>query len=188
MPVVMDPGSRFACPGRRRYVFKQPIPDTPPQSRGAMRPSGAWYFPPDRGRGECRVPVAPAASCAMCSKHTSVVTTVAPENTRHSRTRMVLTAYFALSPVTGISCHRHRLEAAFRKLDTSVGASGPHDFAVRVSAVRQRRSRVHRIPPHVRDDRERPSVWGGTGGYRSDLGQVAKENIFANGTGRPKSA
>ena len=32
------------------------------------------------------------------------------------------------------------------KLDASVGASGPHDFAVRVSAIRQRRRRVHRIP------------------------------------------
>jgi hypothetical protein len=31
-----------------------------------------------RGRGECRVPNAPAASCAKCRKHTSVATTVAP--------------------------------------------------------------------------------------------------------------
>jgi hypothetical protein len=34
----------------------------------------------------------------------------------------------------------------FRKLDASVEASGPHDFAVRVSAARQERCRVHRIP------------------------------------------
>ena len=45
----------------------------------------------------------------------------------------------------------------FRKLDTSVAVSGPHDFAVRktapfVSAL----PRVHRIPPRVRDDREPP--------------------------------
>jgi hypothetical protein len=52
---------------------------------------------------------------------------------------MVLTVSFALSPVTGLVCHR-RLRGvkgpsghfiAFRKLDASVGASGPHDFAVR---------------------------------------------------------
>jgi hypothetical protein len=43
---------------------------------------------------------------------------------------MVLTAYFALSPVTGLSCHRHRRNF-FHQLDASVGASGPHDFAVR---------------------------------------------------------
>src|SRR3954454_6099833 len=45
------------------------------------------------------------------------------------------------------------------KLDASVEASGPHVFAVRVqhrsSAVP---NSVHRIPPRVRDDRERPLV------------------------------
>jgi hypothetical protein len=35
---------------------------------------------------------------------------------------------------------------ASQELDASVGASGPHDFAVRISAIRQRRIRVHRIP------------------------------------------
>jgi len=49
---------------------------------------------------------------------------------------MVLTAYFVLSPVTGLFCHRHQRNC-FRQLDTSVGVSGPHDFAVRLSAVRQ---------------------------------------------------
>ena len=43
---------------------------------------------------------------------------------------MVLTAYFVLSPVTGLSCHRRCADRS-AKLDTSVGASGPHDFAVR---------------------------------------------------------
>ena len=97
---------------------------------------------------------------------------------------MVLTAYFVLSPVTGLFCHR-RLRKCFRQLDTSVGVSGPHDFAVRDSRLRQeaspglepaeasakavqaapvlRRHRVHRIPPHVRDVRETPLYWDGTG-------------------------
>ena len=43
-------------------------------------------------------------------------------------------------------------------LNASVGASRPHDFAVRFTAIRQRRIRVHRIPPHARDDRETP-LW-----------------------------
>jgi hypothetical protein len=42
------------------------------------------------------------------------------------------------------------------KLDASVEASGPHDFAVREKRARLARRRVHRIPPHVRDDRETP--------------------------------
>ena len=60
---------------------------------------------------------------------------------------MVLTVYFVLSPVTGLFCHRRlrnmgpvraRLgRLAIRKLDASVGASGPHDFAVRSNIVRQ---------------------------------------------------
>jgi hypothetical protein len=61
-------------------------------------------------------------------KHTSIVTTGSPE-TSDLPCAMVLTAYFVLSPVTGLSCHR-RLRVN-RKLDASVGASGPHDFAVR---------------------------------------------------------
>ena len=52
--------------------------------------------------------------------------------TRHSRTRMVLTVSFVLSLVTGLFCH-HRFAEDSTKLDASVGASGPHDFAVRES-------------------------------------------------------
>jgi hypothetical protein len=36
-----------------------------------MRPSFARSIPSERGRGECRMPAAPAASRAMCRKHTS---------------------------------------------------------------------------------------------------------------------
>src|SRR5260370_20942919 len=43
---------------------------------------------------------------------------------------------------------------ASQELDASVEASGPHDFAVRLSAARQKRQRGHRIPPRVRDDRD----------------------------------
>ena len=69
---------------------------------------------------------------------------------------MVLTVSFVISPVIGLVCHRR---FACAKLDASVEASGPHDFAVRVqprsSAVP---NSVHRIPPRARDDRERPFV------------------------------
>jgi hypothetical protein len=77
---------------------------------------------------------------------------------------MVLTAYSALSLVTGLVCHHHRRDAKHhRQLDASVGASGPHDFAVRkVSALVSSATRVHRIPPRVRDDRDTPLVWDET--------------------------
>src|ERR1700730_2793162 len=57
--------------------------------------------PENRGRGECRAPDAPAASCAhgVVSMHTSIHSEPS-EITRHSRTQW-FTAYTALSPVIG---------------------------------------------------------------------------------------
>jgi len=43
---------------------------------------------------------------------------------------MVLTVSFVISLVTGLVCH-HRIADTSARLDASVGASGPHDFAVR---------------------------------------------------------
>ena len=105
----------------------------------------------------------PGAQCTRSlackiKKHTSVVTTGSPE-LPGTPARDGFTAYFVISPVIGLSCHR-RLRC--RKLDASVEASGPHDFAVRISNVRQRCLRVHRIPPRVRDDRDTPLWWDET--------------------------
>ena len=47
-------------------------------------------------------------------------------------------------PGDRLFCHR-RLQHLNCKLDASVEASGPHDFSVRLGAVRQKRRRVHRI-------------------------------------------
>jgi hypothetical protein len=57
---------------------------------------------------------------------------------------MVLTVSFVLSPVTGLFATV--IGGLLRQLDTSVGASGPHDFAVRIGIARLARRRVHRIP------------------------------------------
>ena len=91
----------------------------------------------------------PGARCARsrvwCVESTRVSHHGHTEITRHSP-RNGFTAYIALSPVTGLFCHR-RLRSRLRKLDASVGASGPHDFAVReMSALVSRATRVHRIP------------------------------------------
>jgi hypothetical protein len=63
------------------------------------------------------------------------------------------TAYSALSPVTGfLATVAMRISRSIRldrcattQLDASIGASGPHDFAVRISRARQ--SQLSR-PPH----------------------------------------
>jgi hypothetical protein len=77
------------------------------------------------------------------------------------------------------ACLPPSLTFRFRQLDTSVGASGPHDFAVRFSLARQARIRVHRIPPRVCDVASRPSEVGQDGGgYRSESGQSPR-GIFS---------
>jgi hypothetical protein len=60
---------------------------------------------------------------------------------------MVLTVSSVISPVTGFLATVIPKELASRELDASVGASGPHGFAVRkVSAFVFGAARVHRIP------------------------------------------
>jgi hypothetical protein len=68
---------------------------------------------------------------------------------------MVLTGYSALSLVTGLCCHHRQRNAAriVANLNASVGASGPHGFAVCFGIIRLV------MPPHpshpalnVRDD------------------------------------
>ena len=74
---------------------------------------------------------------------------------------MVLTVSFALSPVTGLFCHR-RFAIIVAKLSASVGAPEPHDFAVRDIVIRLMTRRVHRIPlPTFVTIAKRPSSEGG---------------------------
>ena len=103
-----------------------------------MRPSFAGTVPPEnRGRRESRMPIAPA-----------VVRTKAHEWTTGSTgsfrlsLREWVTAYFVLSPVTGLFLPPSPCGLTIHlkpgwagcisaRLDASIGAPGPHDFAVR---------------------------------------------------------
>ena len=82
----------------------------------------------------------------------------AAESIRHSL-RNGLTTYSALSLVIGFLATI--AGGPDRRLDTSTEASGPRAFVVRVSSPRQRHLRVHRNPPLVRDDGQRPSCRDG---------------------------
>src|SRR3954449_1885634 len=105
--------------------------NTTPRSRGAMRPSCARIMRPELTRA-WGMPGAHRTRSLACEINK------AHERSHHRYSRihpafphaMVLTAYFVLSPVTGLFCHRRCADCS-AKLDTSVGASGPHDFAVR---------------------------------------------------------
>jgi hypothetical protein len=86
---------------------------------------------------------------------------------------------FRALPGDRLSCHRRQCDARHHhQLDASTGASGPHDFAVRLSAVRQERLHVHRIPPHVRDDRETPLVWDGMARIKPVIWVGRKQKYF----------
>jgi hypothetical protein len=73
--------------------------------------------------------------------HTSIHSEVA-NNIRHPHAMVY--GLYVLSPVIGLVCHR-RWRSELRQLDAGVEASGPYDFAVRVSAARQ--EHLQR-PPH----------------------------------------
>jgi len=81
-----------------KHTFATPRRDA---SGSCMKPSA------QRGRGERRVPVAPAGSCALGigKKHTSERVHRNHPAFPHA---MVLTVSFVLSPVTGLFCHRHQ--------------------------------------------------------------------------------
>jgi hypothetical protein len=92
------------------------------------------------------------------------------------------TAYSALSPGDRLSCHRRWRK--LRQLDARTEASGPHDFAVRFSVVRQRHLHVHRIPSRVRGDRDTPLEWDETRSIIDLILISEKQNIFANRAGQ----
>ena len=125
------------------------------RARGIDEPSA------HKGVGNAGRPVHPQPRVRMVvtEMHTSIHSEVTGI-TRHSRTQWFY-GCFVLSPEIGLSCLRRLAELSAR-LGASVEASGPHDFAVRLSAARQEHIRVHRIPSRVRDDREPPLMWDGT--------------------------
>jgi hypothetical protein len=93
-------------------------------------------------------------------------------NTRHSpRNGLRLTSCSPRRPGLFATVTPEKL--ASQELDASVGASGPHDFAVRRSIIRPC-AFAHMMPlrpshpaPNVRDDREAPLLWERDGhGYR----------------------
>jgi hypothetical protein len=111
-----------------------------PRSRDTLRPSFANSFAPSkkRGRREDRVRAAPAVSRAKANKktHTSI---------QVQRKQSGLPCAMVLQL---ISCSPRRDLGLFvtvipkkrelpKNLTPAIGASGPHDFAVRVSAVRR---------------------------------------------------
>ncbi len=151
-------------------------------SRRGMRPSHASCLPSMKTEG---------AGNAGCTLHprSRVPFALKKKRTRAYRfsggspaspARMVLTVSFVLSPGTGLSCPRHPRDAKITfEFSASVGAPGPHDFAVRAGAARRvQRKHVHRSPaPRFVTIAMRPSGRGGIRRTYTDF-QFCKSEIF----------
>jgi hypothetical protein len=126
---------RSRCCAASRRMGHNKSADAHLQSRGVNCPSCAGKASlkeKQRAQGK------PGARCTrsrVCSVESTRVSHHRFTGTPGLPCAMVLTVSFVLSPVTGLCCHR-RLAENSAKLDASVGASGPHDFAVRVSDAR----------------------------------------------------
>jgi hypothetical protein len=99
------------------------------------------------GRGEDRVRAAPTVSCAFdalekCAhEHTGSAETLRP-SLRNGLTTYTCSPWWpCCATITGVMRKHHR------RLDASLGASGPHDFIVRINAARLATQRVHRGLP-----------------------------------------
>src|SRR5438477_8904114 len=120
----MGPGSRPGRRGERAYVR---------DLAARFRPSDANSSPHPRSRGrrESRVPTAPAVSCAKRTVIGAHEHTGSAETARLSP-RNGFTAYFVLSPVSGLFATVTPEKFASQELSASIAAPGPHDFAVRL--------------------------------------------------------
>ena len=118
------------------------------------------------GVGNAGCPLHPQSRVPFVLVERTRATTSTPESPGIPA-RSGFNAYVALSPVTGLFCHRRlrikvlsapgRADLTSAKLDASVGASGPHGFAVRGRVIRLvTPPRPPHPAPNVRDDRDTP--------------------------------
>ena len=77
----------------------------------------------------------PIAACAMVEVERTRVSQVTPESP--GTPRAMVYGLFRALPGDRAFLPPSPAKVAFRELDASVGASGPHDFAVRSSTFRQ---------------------------------------------------
>src|SRR6266566_5027793 len=121
-----------------------------------MRPRRCFYLPPEEGVGNAGCPLHPRSRVHLVAVERTRVTTSTPEspgiparNGFNGFLRALLGDRALLPPsFANLHCICTRLgRHNIRELDASVGASGPHDFAVRCNISRPRavdRSQIFR--------------------------------------------
>src|SRR3984893_3670684 len=106
-----------------------------PENSCPLKPEGA---------GNTGRPMRPIAACALVESKSTRVSQVTPESPGIPRA-MVYGLYRALPGEPGFLATVAPEKLASQELDTSVGVSGTHDFAVR---IKRRSSSAHPRPPH----------------------------------------
>jgi hypothetical protein len=126
-------------PGMTAFTFFDSVFKQPPAISRQHSPEFCKFIPPKyRGRREDRVRAAPAVSCAKAVRKNAHEHTGSAEAVRPSL-RNGFTTYIVLSParpglLVTVAPKKRELP---RNLTPTTGASGPHDFAVRLSHARQ---------------------------------------------------
>ena len=134
--------------------------------------------PSKRGSRECRVLAAPAVSCAIVRKEHAHEHTGAAGTLRHSL-RNGFTAYIVLSPENGSFASVAREKRSLSRNLTPAPRRQDHTTSPYAScAFVCCALRVHRIPPHVRDDREAPFIRRETRGVKSLICPTARAEYF----------
>ena len=137
-------------------------PHTPAFSRRVLRPSFAKASPSKNERAQGRPGADRTHGPRATKKHAAEPQVRAEQPAFPAQWFYGL---YALSPVTRLCCHRCLRDAKHhRTRSASLGAPGPHDFAVRKSHVRLSQALAstasHR---NVRDDRDPPLIRRETG-------------------------
>jgi hypothetical protein len=142
MPGTRPGMTEISCLRRKPCRWADPLKHEF-SSRRADTPELLQELPP-RGRGECRMPDAPAASCAhIGSEYAHEYSQRATGITRHPRTQW-FTAYFVLSPATGF------LATVVMRIKSTnlMPASGHQDHTTSPSASTRPRQKRRSRPPH----------------------------------------
>src|SRR6266850_211087 len=189
MPGSSSAKTRFALlPGHDECRHIDSRRDFTTSPRHAPEP--LMNLSPNRGRGECRVPNAPAASCAMILVERTRVTTSTPESPGISARNgfngflRALPGDRALLPPSpcGLKVLSSPVEPneppqdltpASRRQDHTTSPSASSAVVLHAAnrsrrairpalASHAQRCRVHRISSRVRDDRDTPLVWDET--------------------------
>src|SRR6202047_912463 len=129
-----------------------------------------------KGAGNAGRPMRPIAACAMVVVERTRVSQVTPESP--GTPRAMVYGLFRALPGDRAFLPPSPAKVAFRELDASVGASGPHVFAVRItrrSSSSASASTASR--PAAVTIATRPSVGRDSESYSSDLG-FGKTEIF----------